>query len=270
MKKLLITGSIIAAIFFSGCIGKYRYDIAEDPSKLSNLNLESFFNEVKQSEPLREGMAEIIYYGKKEHDSSMFVNGITLSEAYCKSQNGIFKGTSFHIRGINLLDYDTRSNVCIVDNKPYFLISYGLSYSNGTTKIYDAFIDISKSTLDSYAIYEKKEAEKHELYRLREENRIKAEKEKKVKEEIEFNKKVKLLKNRKGTIEAVFYDNFNYKYGKENCNKSCNRLTLDNSGYESLQQALDDKWQFVSYVGDAKNDVDSSCSCNGKKVILKK
>ncbi|MDD3597777.1 hypothetical protein [Sulfuricurvum sp.] len=122
------------------------------------------------------------------------------------------------------------------------------------------------------------------------EKRKKEQKEQKEQKERELN----VLRNRKGTNTMTFFDNYKcydntiadgraidariavynsftkaLSFTPAMCQQICQEENEKYTGYTQLQQALDDKWQFISKLGD-KQYQQSNCVCTGFQFVLKK
>lgn len=85
------------------------------------------------------------------------------------------------------------------------------------------------------------------------------------------------LRKRIGTYEMTIYDKFTfdglYKTAESECRDMCNNLNLQNTGYISLNEALNNGWEPTGAVlGDDKIIPNKyrGCTCVGKKLILKR
>jgi hypothetical protein len=281
-RRLILILSLII-LFMTGCGSKYNIK----KSVLRDMSIKEVYNVVKEEELVSNKIATI------DEDSSFLLT------RYCKTEKGghelsgirtkyntLFSSISEikkylikdkkQIKYINISScYDRFAKVVVISSynnhrkefENHFLIK-GEEFSNNYKKFKELrTIDIKK---------EKEERKKKEAILLKKQEE---------KERI-YEQKIKNLQNRKGTHVFYIYENSTFtrplndyvrSYAKEShqrdsnlCNYRCTRYNKDDNGYETIQEAFDDGWNFVSKLTNVKDKVGDYCYCSGVKLILKK
>lgn len=147
----------------------------------------------------------------------------------------------------------------------------------------------------------KKRGEDFSSYKMREEEslqreqeraerianeRKKREQEKELKEKAEKylaakkrDEKIEQLRNRKGQHVMVLpstcrYSPYEYREtmetAKKRCTENCLEKALEITGYSTLQEALNDGWQFKAKAGENEDKVNEHCICENISYVLEK
>ena len=176
---------------------------------------------------------------------------------------------------------NNKAYICEVDNAPYFI---GHIASQSTNSYLSISIDESikkeylakqndmnfESSLETTA--GTSSGPKFEAAPPSQEN---AEDGRKEREEIEKRQrareqKTKLLFDKKDQTTMTFFDTWKQTGVDPLCSTKCKSINKRSTGFTTLKEATDTKWQLVSKIGETSETVDETCSCTGSSVILKK
>lgn len=100
-------------------------------------------------------------------------------------------------------------------------------------------------------------------------------------------KKIEQLRERKGQHIMTFFETCKYRaYGYKDlggryqhvseqaaekmCRETCSQYVFNNSGYDNLQEALNDGWKFKAKAKESKEQINEYCVCEGNSYVLEK
>lgn len=83
-----------------------------------------------------------------------------------------------------------------------------------------------------------------------------------------FLKDSKALRNRKGTFTAIIYETKNML--NVDCASVCRKLNIIDNGYAEKRFLQSDNWKVIENLEAVTHKVNSSCSCSGYKLTIKK
>jgi hypothetical protein len=277
MKIVKLICFVCFLIIITGCSVK-KYDFPKDEKSLSNYDIDTFYNLLKvehleidkgnASEILPKGYEIVVDYcisknGKIENDKTdMIRNYGFANKIYLEHKKMSNLGRK--VNGI-------KSEVCIVDNSPLFFIStISFQYGGDNNVLRDIVFDKSEETKNQYLTILKEEESRMTAFREKQKKR----EEKRQQEELQKEKakieKINYLKNRKGQYTMRFFNGLDWKYDESKCLNSCIELNQLNTGYTSLQEALNNGWQFISKINDTSETINNSCICKGTNILLKR
>ena len=224
------------------------------------MNVKQFYDFIK-----------VIEYNK-DIDAYIPSNSVILINRYCRLKNSRLKKYTPIVGSVAVLDYEGNlmASDRIVDYSTQFgcyiestdeyieLIRVDSHTRRFKNQYRDNVVSISKYAKGYYLSFmddRKKDAEKKEKII-----------------EASYQER-KMLRERKGTHSIIFYNSFSFngenKY--ENvCAKSCKNYNIENTGYISLQESLNDNWEFVSKIGNINTSINRHCICKGVNLLLKK
>jgi hypothetical protein len=267
----------------------YTFDIVSDTS----INMK-YFTTKNVTDALHQRTESLESYCKMQGGSMLskdeYYNRVNFYNGYASTAGQIMRD-KFNSK----LPYDNREfdRACIINNYPYFTYKtrdfeipsnksskeffpatnltisagYDITTLKGHTESFfsqDEIVKINSEIKNSDSDYQKRLQEQVIL-------RKKQEQEKNLYDE-QLKQSRKILRDRKGTQTFVLYDQYvvhsSYK-SKSECDQICSTENLDSTGYNSIEDVLQDGWQFVSKIGDIQKDI-SGCGCDGKKYILKR
>jgi hypothetical protein len=198
------------------------------------------------------------------------------------------------------------SSYCVINNKPYFSVQIKepyVEYTRVDNAWWTAQIKVRKiislenlSTTEPFLSSQELTNIKSDALSMDKENqqrqKINDETTKRNKEQKE--KELALLQNRKGSNVMTFFDNskcydntiadghamddriavYNsftkaLSFTPSMCHDICLEENEKHTGYKQLQQALDNKWSFVSKLGE-KQYQEGNCVCTGFQYVLQK
>ncbi|KAB7885191.1 hypothetical protein [Poseidonibacter ostreae] len=257
---------IFLSVLVSGCSKKiYEYRIVEtvknkqiSDEELKKMNVRQFYNFIKVKEN-RKGMNAYIPS-----------NSYNLVFKFCKLQNSKLKKytpvlgstTVLNLEGNlkaanRIVDYATLHGCYIEKTDEYLeLIRINSHTQRFKDRYRDNVINISKYSKIDY---------------LDNINSRKKDDEKKIKEIELSNIKINKLRERTGTHSFIFNTSFiNNSDYSNTCIKSCKNYNIENTGYSLLQESLDDKWEFVSKIGNVNTKVNRYCTCEGVNILMRR
>jgi len=238
-------------------------------------------------------------YGRSLHD-----NDVESVYDFCTAKGGYLEsleygfgyakemlGTRRHIRGAF---EDPFTQACIIDD------NYSFIFSEQKYKIYDGrtkggyvgsyyYINIGPNIKNKYISYTERYVErlaKEDENRLKEYKRtevrrkIKAEEKKqelieKENKRLALINKTNFLRSRKGQYNLSFYSKYNFHpfgpFSDESiCDEDCVSKNIENTGYSSIDNALQDGWNFVSKIEGITYKYSDICTCEGVNIIMKR
>lgn len=100
-------------------------------------------------------------------------------------------------------------------------------------------------------------------------------------------KKIEQSRERKGQHVMTFLESCSYRaYGYKDlggryqhiseqaaekmCRETCSQYVFNNSGYDNLQEALNDGWKFKAKAKESKEQINEYCVCEGNSYVLEK
>lgn len=256
MKKILNIGLFIfiTSIFLSACADKV---IEKNSNKSKTKNLTETLNE---SFNFNENQK--IYINKFEiatnEDSD---NLIFKFEKFCKEKKGELVYTDFYINQNYIKsNYKNKTNICEVNNEPYFFIQQSVNRSD-----YTYSISIDEQTMTYYKNYKNNKSLNSETSEKMVKERSEIQK-----REIAREQKTKAILNKKDQKTMTFFDSWRYAGSEANCSRKCIDMNVKNYGFKSLKEALNTNWQLVSKAGEEEMTLDDSCTCSGVSAVLTK
>lgn len=98
---------------------------------------------------------------------------------------------------------------------------------------------------------------------------------KKEREEIEKRQrareqKTRLLFDKKDQTTMTFFDTWKQTGVDTLCSTKCKSINKRSTGFTTLKEATDTKWQIVSKIGETSEMVDNTCTCTGSSIVLRK
>jgi len=258
MKIFLKIGLFIVAtsIFFTACADKViEKNGAKSKSRtITEVLNDSFMYDANQR----------IYKIKSVINNIEDANNLVYKfERFCSEKNGQLIYTSFNINQ----DYArpnlrSKTNVCEVNNEPYFIIQQlgetsNISYSVSTDEI----------TKKSYLTYKEQITERSSKEYIDKMNKERLEIQKR---EIAREQKTRMFQNKKDEKTMTFFSSWRYTGSEATCSKKCTDMNVKNTGFKSLKDAQNSNWQLVSKVEEIEEAIDDYCTCSGSSLTLKK
>ena len=68
----------------------------------------------------------------------------------------------------------------------------------------------------------------------------------------------------------TFFDSWKQMGNDPICSTKCKSINKRSTGFSTLKEATDNKWQIISKIGETSEAIDGTCTCTGSSVILKK
>ena len=236
MKIIFI--SLLSLILFNGCGQLTIQEIHELRQKeyitkfgKDTKTLDDFFKKANIK-------YDIVDEGIYKIDNPMYSDELRYLSEFCKNNKGEDSNSAVHYYLTK--DLANTFTMCYVNDEIFFakegLDMPKLIYSNSAMKVIK---EKDKKAREERLRDEYKKQEQIELERQRKINQEKA---------IQENKE-KMLRERKGQFAMTFFESWRF-YGEErSCATECLNQNKKGSGYRTLQNAIDDKWKFISNLG---------------------
>lgn len=258
MKLYALT--FISLIFLlNGCAGPDLPNL-NDKKGLNEVSIEKIANEFK----LRK-LSDTQYKGLFSKSAGKSYRIDTFLSAYCEAKNNIYIA-NLDISNGNLIKACKSPS----SETPLFLLD--IKYTEHTKNDDSAFItlDFSDSAKNNWINQKLKQEEELKNTIKRQEAERKTREEEYQKQIIEEEKRILNLKNRKGQQTMTFYTSWKYIGNSNRCEASCSEENRINTGYLTLQNALNDGWHFKSSLNQISKSIDNQCTCEGSITILEK
>lgn len=239
-------------------------------------------------------------------------------ERYCNLQNGImmyqigesmisindkikFEIDKQYQKNVAFSKYWISQSVCRKNdtNKPLFLKFSYQNRNNYSVKEKQVIIDFSHNTINNFITRDKKwfdsllqfennviKYNNKMLKNTKEQNKqrnLKLKKENEEKRIAMFKKQnhINSLKNRKGQFTMRFYDSWTFNGKEKECSNICINKNIENTGFPSLQNAINYKWNFKAKISNTSETIyykenigyrdmttDKTCICKGTNILL--
>ena len=76
--------------------------------------------------------------------------------------------------------------------------------------------------------------------------------------------------DKKDQTTMTFFDTWKQTGVDTLCSTKCKSINKRSTGFTTLKEATDTKWQIVSKIGETSEMVDNTCTCTGSSVVLRK
>ena len=256
MKNLLKIGLLIfiTSIFLTACVDK-AIEKNSNKSKTKNitetLNESFVFNENQK-----------VYINKFEITTNEDSDNLIFKfEKFCKEKKGELVYTDFYINQNYIKsNYKNKTNICEVNDEPYFFIQQSINRSD-----YTFSISMDEQTIAYYKDYKNNKSLNSETSEKMQRERLEIQK-----REIAREQKTRMLLAKKDQKTMTFFESWRYSGSESLCAKKCLDMNVKNNGFKSLKEAASTNWQLISKVGEEEITLDDSCTCSGVSVVLTK
>lgn len=182
-------------------------------------------------------------------------------EKFCRDKKGELVYTDFYInQNYMRSNYKNKTNICEVNNEPYFFIQQSVNRSD-----YIYSISIDEQTMVYYKNYKNSKSLNPETIEKMQRERSEIQR-----REIAREQKTRAFLNKKDQRTMTFFDSWRYSGSEASCSKKCIDMNIKNYGFKSLKDALTNNWQLVSKEGEEEMTLDDSCTCSGSSTVLSK
>lgn len=279
INKFLKIVLFIAAtsVLFTACANKSPNKNVKKIEKTKSQNINNILNDPK----LFEYDARQKLYKNKSTQEQNRNNLILMFSGLCSDKKGKLVYIDHFINKTYVNSYaKNKAYICEVDNIPYFIGHIASQNSNSflsisidekTKKDYldkqndmkaESDLENASSKVDSKFEAIIPSSENVEVS-LRERQEIQ-------KREKAREQKTKLLFNKKDQTTMTFFDSWK-QTGKDSlCPTKCKSINKRSTGFTTLKEATDSKWQILSKIGETSEMIDETCTCTGFSVVLKK
>lgn len=254
---------LLSLIFLlNGCAGPDLPKI-NDKKGLSELNIQEIANEFKLKK-ISPQQYRGLYY--KSIGKPYYLDRYL--SAYCESINNVYIGSYDDLDG----NLEIKACKASSDVTPLFLlfIKHEHFYNGEYDDKAALTLDISDTAKNNWVI-EKQKKEKEIKESIR---RAAAERQTKIEEGkrqiIEEEKRILGLKQRSGQQTMNFYTSWRFIGDSDKCRNTCAKENQKQTGYLTLQDALNDGWHFKATLNQISMSVDEQCICDGTITILDK
>lgn len=258
----IYTLTFISLIFlFSGCASPDLPNL-NDKKGLNEVSIEKIANELKLKK-----LSDTQYRGLFSKSVGKPYRIDTFLSAYCEAKNNIYIGNFDDLNG----NLEIKACKLPSSETPLFLlyINHEL-FNNSYDERASLTLDFSDSAKNNWIYQKQKQEEALKASIIRHEVERKAREEEYQKQIIEEEKRILNLKNRKGQQSMTFYTSWKYIGDSNRCEASCSKENQINTGYITLQNALNDRWHFKSSLNQISKSIDNQCTCEGSITILEK
>ncbi len=256
MKNLLKIGLFIfiTSIFLTACVDK---TIEKNSNKSKTKDLTEI---LKDSFDFDDNQK--LYRSKFEITTNEEANNMVFKfEKLCREKKGELVYTDFYInQNYMKSNYKNQTNICEVNNEPYFFIQQSLNRSD-----YIYSISIDEQTMIYYKNYKNSKSLNPETIEKMSKERLEIQK-----REIAREQKTRAILNKKDQKTMTFFDSWRYSGSESSCSRKCVDMNVKNYGFKSLKEALNTNWQLVSKAGEEEMTLDESCTCVGTSSVLSK
>jgi hypothetical protein len=255
MKEMLKIGLFIfiTSIFLSACADKVIQKNSKSKTKNLTETLKDSFD-FDENQKLYKNKSAIT----TNEDSD---NLIFKFEKFCNEKKGELIYTDFYINQDYMKsNYKNKTNVCEVNNEPYFFIQQSINRSD-----YIYSISIDEQTIGYYKNYKNNKSLNPETIEKMQRERAEIQR-----REIAREQKTRMILNKKDQKTMTFFDSWRYAGSEASCSKKCIDINIKNYGFKSLKDALSNNWQLVSKEGEEEMTLDDSCTCSGSSAVLSK
>ncbi len=280
INKFLKIVLFIAAtsVLFTACASKAPNKNVKKVEKAKDKNINDVLNDSK----LFEYDARLKLYKNKFTQEKNRNDLLIRFGNLCSDKKGKLVYINHFINKSYVNSYaNNKAYICEVDNAPYFIAhmasqntnSYlSISVDENIKKEYLAKENDMKFESSLETTTGTTSGPKFESTPPSQEN---AEDGKKEREEIEKRQrareqKTKLLFDKKDQTTMTFFDTWKQTGVDPLCSTKCKSINKKSTGFTTLKEATDTKWQIVSKIGETSETVDDTCTCTGSSVILKK
>ncbi|WP_304545985.1 hypothetical protein [Sulfurimonas microaerophilic] len=248
LKHGLSIGILGFTILMNGCSGT-PFPAQDDTNKWANMSLDTFSGILEK----KRGLSKFDKVREKKYQYE-FGQTYYFAPILCKAKSGIEKDFDFDFINVPY------RKACFVDNKPIYFM-YGKNEKSG---YFDYSVTTKKAFNDRLAMLEQQKQD----YRMQlaNEQQLKKLAEKQALKEKEIL--IQKLRDRNGQFMMTFYDSWAYSGTESTCANICIEANEANTGYRSLQDAINDGWKFISQISNTKRDMNHSCKCQGANILL--
>jgi hypothetical protein len=280
MKKILSAITITVSVILIGC-GSPNLPEKNEIVKWENITLDKLKTELGFIKVEDELYARAL----SDKDASYI-------STYCLSKGGNFE--TLHLDFIESIvnpkqfinkHIDNSSmnkspsiKACIKNNNYLFiLIEQGYNQFNKATrqsfndKMY--FISSDENNQKKYISFINKVKNENEKRMKEIEENIKKKKEEHDKKALEELKRIDMLRIRKGQHVVRFFNSYTFNENRvkeSDCANQCTSKNIEDSGYTSMDKALENGWEFISKLDSVSYKVSENCTCTGTNVLIKK
>ena len=266
------------SVLFTACANKSPNKNIKKIEKVTGKNINDILNDSK----LFEYDARLKLYKNKSTQEQNRNDLLLRFGNLCSDKKGKLVYINHFINKSYVNSYtNNKAYICEVDNIPYFIAHIASQNSNSylsisiDEKIKKEYLDKQndiKSESNIETIPGTTSVSKFEAILPNQgsiEDSIK-EREEIQKRERAREQKTKLLFNKKDQTTMTFFDSWKQMGNDPICSTKCKSINKRSTGFSTLKEATDNKWQIISKIGETSEAIDGTCTCTGSSVILKK
>ena len=265
MRIKILLFIIATSVLFNGCVNKTQNKKVE---KTKSISLHDVLNDSKLFEYDEN---QKLYKNKFTQDQNR--NDLLLKLGnLCSEKKGKLVYTNYFINSEYVNTYiNNKAYICEIQNAPYFIghlanqdsNSYlSISINENTKKEYvNKQTAIKKLSESKFEVTLPTQISAQEAIQEREEIK---------KREKAREQKAKLMFSKKNQSTMTFFDSWKQIGTDPLCSTKCKNINKKTTGFTTLQEATAQKWQLISKVNEISETIDTTCTCSGSSVILKK